>query len=165
MESKAKLLGHPIHQMLIPFPLGLLVTSLLFDAAYWFTGNGRMAEVAYWMIVVGVISGMLAAVFGAIDFWAIPKRTRAKAVGLYHGVGNVVVVGLFIVSWWMRRDAPMQPDTLAIMLSLGAVALGTVTAWLGGELVDRLGVGVDDGANLNAPSSLTHRSTQPQAGR
>jgi uncharacterized membrane protein len=157
MESRAKLFGHPIHPMLIPFPLGLLATSLVFDIIHRLTGNEPWAEVAYWMIVAGIIGGLAAAPFGWIDWFAIPDGTRAKAIGLWHGVGNVVVLVLFVVSWFLRRDAPDEPGIPAFVLSLAGVALAVVTGWLGGELVDRLGVGVDRGANLDAPSSLSDR--------
>jgi uncharacterized membrane protein len=157
MESRAKLFGHPIHPMLIPFPLGLLATSLVFDVIHRLTGNEPWAEVAYWMIVAGIIGGLAAAPFGWIDWFAIPAGTRAKSIGLWHGVGNVVVLVLFVVSWFLRRDAPVEPGILAFVLSLAGVALAVVTGWLGGELVDRLGVGVERGANLDAPSSLSNR--------
>jgi uncharacterized membrane protein len=154
MESKAKLLGHPIHQMLIVFPLGVLAMSLVFDLIARLAGSPKLHEAAFYMIAAGVISGLLAAVFGLIDFLAIPANTRAKRIGALHGVGNVVVVVLFAASWFLRRDDPANPEVLAIVLAAAAAALATVTGWLGGELVDRLGVGVDDGANLDAPSSL-----------
>src|SRR5919202_1534963 len=99
MDSKAKLFGHPIHPMLIVFPLGLLATSVVFD-----------------------------------------------------------VVAQFAASWLLRRPAPHEPAGLPLALSVVAVVLALVTGWLGGELVDRLGVGVDTGAHLNAPSSLSGRS-------
>jgi uncharacterized membrane protein len=158
MESRAKVLGHPLHQMLIVFPLGLLVTSVVFDGLYYFGGrNPRWADVSYWMIVAGLIGGVAAALPGWIDWFAIPSGTRAKAIGLWHGLGNAVgVLGLFGASWYFRKDDPGNPPDLALLLSLGGFLTGGVTAWLGGELVDRLGVGVDPGAHLNAPSSLTH---------
>ncbi|HEX2060100.1 MAG TPA: DUF2231 domain-containing protein [Thermoanaerobaculia bacterium] len=154
MEAKAKLFGHPIHQMLIVFPLGVLAMSLFFDLIALFANVPRLHEAAYYMIAGGIISGLIAAVFGLIDFLAIPRGTRAKRIGTLHGVGNVVVVLLFAISWWMRRDAPASPEVMAIILSAVAAGIATVTGWLGGELVDRLGVGVDDGAHLDAPSSL-----------
>lgn len=116
--------------------------------------------VAFYMIGVGVLGGLLSAVFGAIDWWAIPQGTRAKALGLWHGVGNVIVAALFIISWFLRRDMPAAPPSGAFVLSILAVLLGAA-AWLGGELVDRLGIGVDEGANPNAPSSLK-RTIRPQ---
>src|ERR687893_1065444 len=110
MESRAKILGHPIHQMLIPFPFGLLATAVIFDIVYLVWGNPVMATVAYWMIIAGIVGGLVAAPFGLIDYLAIPRGTRAKSVGLVHGVGNVVVLLLFVGSWLMRRDAPQLPD-------------------------------------------------------
>ena len=114
--------------------------------------------ISFDLIAAGVIGGLAAAIFGLIDWLAIPSGTRAKAVGLWHGVGNVVVVVLFSLSWLLRWSTPNGPGTLALALSFVGVALALVTGWLGGELVDRLGVGVDDGAHLDAPSSLSGRS-------
>jgi uncharacterized membrane protein len=166
MESRAKLFGHPIHPMLIVFPLGSLIAAVVFDVLYLFTGNAIFATVAFWNIAGGIIGGLAAAIFGVIDWLAISGGTRAKRVGLYHGVGNVVVVALFAASWLLRRGAPDHaPDTLAFLLAIAGVALGAVTGWLGGELVERLAVGVDDGAHLNAPSSLSGRPAREGVSR
>ena len=154
MESRAKLLGHPIHQMLIVFPLGLLAMAVIFDVLAIVLANGYWSEIAYWMIAAGVITGLLAAPFGAIDWLAIPSGTRAKRIGALHGIGNVVVVALFAVSWLIRGESPAAPHALALVLSFAAGGLALFTGWLGGELVDRLGVGVDEGAHVDAPSSL-----------
>lgn len=155
MEARAKILGHPIHQMLIPFPLGVLGMAVIFDIIAMVTELDALFTASYYMIAAGVISGLIAAVFGLIDFLGIPSGTRAKRVGALHGIGNVVVVVLFAGSWLMRRDSPSAPDTIALGLAIAGFALAGVTGWLGGELVDRLSVGVDDGAHVNAPSSLS----------
>jgi uncharacterized membrane protein len=155
MESKVKVAGHPVHPMLIVFPLGLLATAVIFDIIYLVSDNHQWTLVAYYMIGAGVIGGLAAAVPGWIDWFAIPVGTRAKSIGLLHGVGNVVVLGLFILSWVLRRGSPDVPPTGAIVSSLVGFVLAAVTGWLGGELVDRLGVGVDDGAHLDSPSSLS----------
>jgi uncharacterized membrane protein len=157
MESKAKLAGHPVHPMLIVFPLGLLGMAVIFDIIYLVSKNSRWTEVAYYNIGAGVISGLLAALVGFIDWYAIPPGTRAKRIGLLHGLGNVVVVGLFALSWMLRRPSPAAPPQGAVMLGLIGLLLALITGWLGGELVGRLGVGVDNDANLDAPSSLSHR--------
>jgi uncharacterized membrane protein len=141
--------------MLIVFPLGLLATSVVFDIVHLATGTAHFADIAFYMIISGVVGGLLAAVFGLVDWLSIPKHTRAKRVGAIHGLGNVVVTGLFAVSWLLRYDAPGAPEGIAIALSFVGAALALVTGWLGGELVDRLGVGVDSGAHLDAPSSLS----------
>ena len=158
MEARAKLFGHPIHQMLIVFPLGVLGMSFFFDLGAIFTSRPQLHAAAYYMIAAGVVTGLLAAVFGLIDFLAIPSGTRAKRIGLLHGVGNVIVVVIFVASFFARRGgSPSTPPMIAVVLSGVAVGLALITGWLGGELVDRLGVGVDDGANLDARSSLSGR--------
>lgn len=157
MDSRAKLLGHPIHQMLIVFPLGLLAMAVIFDLLAIALSNGYWSEISYWMIAAGVVTGLLAAPFGFVDWIAIPPGTRAKRIGAIHGGGNVLVVLLFALSWWLRSDDPRAPATVALLLSFAAGGLALVTGWLGGELVDRLGVGVDDGAHADAPSSLRTR--------
>lgn len=155
MESKNKLLGHPVHPMLIVFPLGLLSTAVIFDLAYVVTGNEDLAVFSFWAIAAGIVGGLVAAIFGLWDWLGLPSGTRAKRVGLWHGAGNVVVVGLFAVSWFLRvDDAAYLPDLVPLLLGLAGAALALVTAWLGGELVYRLRVGVDEGAHLDASSSL-----------
>jgi uncharacterized membrane protein len=156
MEARAKLLGHAIHPMLIVFPLGLLGMAAIFDLVFAFGGGAGFPAAAYYMIPAGIVTGLLAAVFGAVDWLAIPDGTRAKSVGLWHGVGNVVVVVLFAASWWMRGGDPNHlPSTTAVILSVAGVVLALVTGWLGGELVERLHIGVDPAANPDAPSSLS----------
>src|SRR6185312_17039241 len=91
MDSRAKLLGHPIHQMLIVFPLGLLGGSVIFDIIHMFRG-GTWSLAAEHMIGVGVITGLLAAIFGFIDWLSIPGGTRAKSIGAWHAIGNVIVL-------------------------------------------------------------------------
>jgi uncharacterized membrane protein len=159
MESRAKLLGHPIHQMLIVFPLGLLATAVIVDLVY-FAGDALIfAEVSYYLVIAGLIGGALAAPFGLVDWLAIPRGTRAKRIGALHGSGNVVVLLLFLASALLRSDLPSAPPMAAYVCSFAGAAIALVTAWLGGELVNRLGIGVSDGAHVDAPSSLRHRTT------
>ena len=163
MEAKAKLFGHSIHQMLIPFPLGLLTTAAIFDVIYLFTLSPGWATTSFYVIAAGIVGGVLAAVFGLADYLGIPKNTRARRVGFLHGVGNVIMVSLFLLSWVLRLDQPSAPVFLSIVLSVSGAALGAVTGWIGCELVDRLGVGVDDNANLDSPSSLKSRGERAAA--
>lgn len=164
MESRVKVAGHPVHPMLIVFPLGLLASAVVFDVIFLVSDNSGWTVAAYYMIGAGVIAGLAAAVPGTIDWLAIPRGTRAKRIGLLHGVGNVVVVLLFAMSWFMRRGNPGSPPTEAVVAGLLGVGIAVVTGWLGGELVGRLGVGVDVGAHLDAPSSLTGRPAASAGG-
>jgi uncharacterized membrane protein len=161
MESKIKVAGHPLHPILIVFPLGLLATAVAFDIAALVTSSNDWFHISFWIMAAGILGGLLAALPGLIDWAAIPNNTRAKAIGLWHGGGNVVVLVLFAISWLVRRAGAEVPSAGALVLSFAGLLLALVTGWLGGELVDRLGVGVDDGANLDAPSSLSGR---PAAG-
>jgi len=163
VESKAKLLGHPIHPMLIVLPLGLFIAAVVFDALYLWRGNPTFGAVGYWNIAGGIIGGLLAAVFGLVDWLAIPAGTRAKRIGLLHGGSNVIVVALFAFVWWTRSAAvDTTPSGNIFLIEVVALLLGSVAGWLGGELVDRLGVGVDDGAHLDAPSSLSGQPPRPR---
>jgi uncharacterized membrane protein len=157
MESRAKIMGHAVHPLLIVFPLGLLATAVIFDIIYLFSDRQSFAVAAAYAMGAGIIGGVVAAIFGLIDWMAIAAGTRAKRIGALHGVGNAVVVVLFLVSWLLRAggDDSWRPGVAALIFSFAGIALASVTGWLGGELVERLGVGVDEGANVNAPSSLT----------
>jgi len=135
MESRVKVAGHPLHQMLLVFPLGLLATAVVFDVIFLVTDNAAWTQAAFYMIGAGVITGVLAAVPGALDWWAIPRGTRAKRVGLIHGVGNVVVVTLFAVSWLLRRDNPTLPPTEAVVAGLVGAGIAVVTGMLGSTLL------------------------------
>jgi uncharacterized membrane protein len=156
MESRIKVLGHPVHPMLIVYPLGLLSSAVVFDIVYLATNNADLAIFSFWALAAGLLGGLAAAIFGLIDWLAIPKGTRAKRIGAFHGAGNLVVVLLFAVSFLMRIDRPAYlPDVLPFLVAFVGAGIALVTAWLGGELVYRLRVAVDDDADLDASNSLT----------
>jgi uncharacterized membrane protein len=154
-----KIFGHPVHPMLVVFPVGLFATAVIFDILYLILGRPVFPTVSFYMIAAGVVGGLLAAIFGLMDWLGLPNNSRAKFIGGWHGIGNFVIVVLFASSWFLRRgDANFVPTSLALILSFAGIGLALITAWLGGEMVFRLGVGVDPGANVNAPNSLTNQS-------
>ncbi|HEX6242362.1 MAG TPA: DUF2231 domain-containing protein [Polyangiales bacterium] len=153
MESRAKFLGHPVHQMLIPIPAGLFIVAAVLDIVDVFVEASWIPTVTFWNIVIGIGAGLFAALFGALDWTKIPAGTRAKRVGALHAVGNVLALTFFAVAVLLRGGSSAAGWT-PLVLEVMALALLGVTAWLGGELVDRMGVGVADGAHLDAPSSL-----------
>lgn len=155
MRSRATFLGHAVHPMLIVFPIGLLTTAVIFDVIQIVTDNPRWGEVSFAMISAGLIGGAASAIFGVIDWLGIPRGTRAKRIGLFHGFGNAFVLLLFGMSWFSRMLEPSTPSPMAVGLGIVGVILMGVTGWLGGELIARLGVSVDEGAHVNAPSSLS----------
>jgi uncharacterized membrane protein len=165
MEAKAKLLGHPIHQMVIVLPLGLLIAAWIADLGFYLSGFAILAEVAYWNTIGGIATGLFAAIFGFIDWLAIPNNTRAKSVGVWHASFNVLVLLLFTGSLVLRHSIDGHlPNLLSFGCATAGVIVGGVSGWLGGELVNRLGIGVSSNANVNAPSSLSGRSASEHAG-
>src|SRR5689334_4935974 len=99
MQGKARLAGHAVHPMLMVFPLGLLGMSVVFDIIGLATKSVVWGTVAYWNIAAGLVSGLIAGAFGLVDYLSIPSGTRAARVGLFHALLNVVVLGLFAVSF------------------------------------------------------------------
>jgi uncharacterized membrane protein len=156
MHARARVMGHAIHPLLIVFPLGLLSTAVIFDIIYLATDRDSFSFAAAYAIGIGIIGGLVAAVFGLIDATGIPSGTRARRIALVHGGGNVVVVALFAVSWFLRASATDWKSPIALVFSFAGIVLAVFTGWLGGELVERLGVGVDDDAGLNASNSMSH---------
>jgi uncharacterized membrane protein len=165
MEAKARLLGHPIQQMVIVLPLGLLIAAWLADIGFFASGVSALAEVAYWNTLVGIVWSLFAAIFGLIDWVAIPLNTRAKTVGAWHAGLNVVLLLLFTGSLLIRHKIiGHAPTMVAFACATAGIVIGMLSGWLGGELVNPLGVGVSPGANVNAPNSLSGRSASEGAG-
>jgi uncharacterized membrane protein len=156
MESKAKIFGHPIHPILVVFPIGLFAMAVISDIVSLISPDRIFSAVAYYDISGGLIVGFLAALFGWYEWTHIPNDTRAKSVASIHGLGNLILIVLFLISWIIRRgETNFVPSTAALILSFLGIGLGLVTAWLGGELIYRLDIGVDTSANVDAPNSLT----------
>jgi uncharacterized membrane protein len=166
MESRVKVLGHPLHPMLVVVPLGSFIAAVIVDVAAIVAGNPTLSVVGFWNIAIGVVGGLLAAAFGLADWLNIPGKTRAKRIGLMHGALNVIVTATFALVWILRYgSADVTPSTTLLAIEVAALVGGAVAGWLGGELVDRLGVGVDEGAHLNAPNSLSGRPAHTGSSR
>jgi uncharacterized membrane protein len=153
VHTRARFLGHPVNQMRVVFPLGLLATAVVFDVIHLVGGSQVMAAMSYWMIAAGLVGGVVAAPFDPVDWLGIPKGTRARRIGAMHRLGNVLVLLLFGLSF-VLRDRSYAPEIGQAVWAFAGAAIALVAAWLGGELVDRLSVGGDEDAGVNAPSSL-----------
>jgi uncharacterized membrane protein len=168
MKTRVVVAGHAVHPMLIVFPLGLLATSIVWDICALATKDPSWASISFWTIVAGVAGALLAAVPGFIDWLGIPRGTRARAIGLYHMVINLAVVALFAISLigrWMTPGGYALAGPGWMVLGWIGVGLAIVSSWLGGELVETLGVSVHEGANPDSPSSLHRgRGYAPPAG-
>ena len=158
MQSRIRALGHPVHPMLVTFPIALFSTGFIFDAVALFSDNGTFSQVGFWCITVGLIGAVLAALTGTADWTRVPANTRAKSVGVRHGLLNALAVVLFLISWVVRINTDAHRASAAlVVVELVAVGVAGASAWLGGELVGRLGIGVHEDARPDAPSSLRAR--------
>ncbi len=158
MRTPANIARHPMHPMLVPIPIGLWIFSLVCDVVY-FSGWGGEAwrTVAFYNMVGGVIGALVAAIPGLIDLLSLPPEPRRTA--LVHMSINLTIVALYVVNIWLRIA---NPDQLRVpfALSLIAVALLTVSGWLGGKMVYEHGVAVDTGeasTGARAPASRQAR--------
>ncbi|KWX08277.1 membrane protein, partial [Carbonactinospora thermoautotrophica] len=125
MRSRARMLGHPVHPMLVVLPLGLLIGAVLFDILYLIFGGTTFPLVAGYTMAAGIIGGLVAGVFGLVDWMAIPPRTRARRIGTLHGLGNVLVLVLFGLSWLLRYpETDWRPNEFALTLSFVGIVLG-----------------------------------------
>jgi uncharacterized membrane protein len=139
--------GHPFHPILVTIPIGAWVASLVFDIATRVDGNGSqpLVEASYWLIGLGVIGALLAALFGLMDLIRIPRGTRALRYGLMHLALNLTVVALFVVDFIWRHDGYYENarvGTGQLILSAVAIGLLLVSGWIGGMLAYRFGVRV-----------------------
>ena len=146
MASPASFMRHPIHPMLIPFPIALWVFSLMADVVYLWRGNAWWEWVAYWTLLAGCLGAVAAAVFGIIDYFSIKDKQVAKIAG-WHARLNILALVLFAASWYLRRGVDLtNPNgklTVPIVLSVVGVITVTISGWLGGELVFKHGVAVN----------------------
>lgn len=165
MRSRVRAAGHAVHPILIVFPLGLLTTAVGFDVLYLVTGRESFQFTSAHLIAAGVLMGVVTAATGWLDWWLVtPRGTRARRIGLLHGLVNAAVLVLFAVSWLLRLGAqdwaPTWPALIAAWLGVLGGGLG---GWLGGELVERLGISVEEGANPDASSSLSGEAVSGRA--
>jgi uncharacterized membrane protein len=140
--SRAAIAGHPIHPMLVPFPIAFLVGALVVDVVFASTGNVFWAEAGFWLLAAGIVMGALAAVFGLVDFLSL-ARVRALNAAWMHFLGNGAAMVLAIWNLAQRWGDPATGASgLGIALSAIVVAILLVTGWLGGELSYRYRIGV-----------------------
>lgn len=142
LGSTARIVGHPIHPILVPFPIVCFVGTLLTDLTYWYTAEMMWADFSAWLVTVGVIMGWLAAVAGLIDFLS-NRFIREQAPAWPHALGNLLALVLATLNMLVHtRDAWTSVVPWGIVLSALVVLILLVTGWLGWSLVYRHGVGV-----------------------
>ena len=147
MSSPASVAGHPIHPMIIPFPIGLWVFSLIADIIYLWRDNPVWRDyVAFYTLLAGIIGAAVAAVFGIIDWLSIKDR-ETKKVADWHARLNVIALLVFAASFYLRTTngsgLTSGSFNIPFALSILVVILIAISGYLGGELVFKHGVAVN----------------------
>jgi uncharacterized membrane protein len=151
MRTPANIAGHPIHPMLVTIPIGLWIFSLVCDFVAMRSANPETWNiVALYALIGGIVGALAAALPGLIDLMSLQDRA-IKKTGLVHMTINLTVVALYVVNAWLRHNG--QAGNLPFILSLVAVAMLTVSGWLGGKMVYLAGVGVSSEAPQDADAA------------
>jgi len=134
-QSTAKIGGHPLHPMIVPFPIAFFATALLCDLAYWTSGNAAWPTASIWLIGAGIVMALVAALGGFTDLLG-DRRIRELSAVWWHFIGNLVLVAIEVINWVIRfqgGDRAVLPG--GIVLSFVAVCLMLFTGWKGWEMV------------------------------
>jgi uncharacterized membrane protein len=143
-QSTARIAGHPIHPMIVPFPIAFFVAAFVTDLMFISNGEAGWATASMWLLGAGLVTAALAAVAGLIDFFGEP-RIRGFYDAWAHLIGNLTAVVLEAVNLFLRYAGGSDVvDSTGVILSGLAVLLLLYTGWKGGELVYRHRVGVAD---------------------
>lgn len=145
-RSTAKIGTHPIHPMLVPFPIVCFVLTFVCDILYT-QGHTELATPSIWLLCIGLLMGALAAVAGLTDYLG-DERLRGLADALKHMLANVTVVVLEIVNLFLRVKDSTSIGSTGVYISLVVILLLLYSGWKGGDLVYRHGVGVHDTSNF-----------------
>jgi uncharacterized membrane protein len=151
MHTPATIKKHPLHPMLVAFPIGLLTFSLISDLialARW--GGDNWNVVALYTLGAGIISALVAAVPGLIDLLSL-QDPGLKKKGIIHAVIMLITVGIFVVGFFVRIQSA-EDSKLPVLLSAIGVLFMMIGGWIGAELVHHFGVGVD-GSAVNRPTA------------
>lgn len=143
MKSKVNIGSHPLHPILIPFPIAFFTGTLLCHLAGWWLNKPDLLSTAYYLNIGGIVFALLAAVPGFIDFlYTVPPKSSGKKRAAKHGIINMVMLVCFIIAFLYRREETPNQFILASLEIIG-VSLMIIAGWLGGTLVYRNQIGVD----------------------
>ena len=162
-NSTAKIAGHPIHPMLITLPIAFFLATLACDIVYANNGREDWAEAALWLVGAGVVTALVAALAGFIDFFG-EERIRYLADAWRHMIGNLVAVSLAAISWILRATQGAEEAVMpwGITLSVAVALILGYTGWKGGDLVYRHRIGVQE---METPASTVETQATRQRER
>jgi uncharacterized membrane protein/nitrite reductase/ring-hydroxylating ferredoxin subunit len=144
MKSKAVVMGHPLHPMLIPFPFAFLTGAVLFDAAGAWLENPSLWTTGGWLGLAGIFTGILAAVPGIVDYlYVVPPASSGKRRATKHALANAGALLLFGAAAVIRGGPSIAPGLAGLILEIAGLALLSAGGWMGGTLVYRNQIAVD----------------------
>lgn len=141
IPSRVAVMQHPLHPMVVVFPISFLMFTVLSDAVFWWQGDAFWALVSFWLSTVGLGMGVLAALLGLADF-ILMKKVRQHVVAWSHMVVGIMVLSLAATNVQLRWDDPVTavlPWGIAVSAVLALMV--SITGWLGGTLTFRHGIG------------------------
>jgi uncharacterized membrane protein len=159
-HSTAKVAGHPLHPMIVPFPIAFFATTLACDLAFWISGNPRWATASLWLLGAGIIMALIAALGGITDFIG-DRRIRDLSAAWWHFLMNLLLVAIEAVNWFIRFEGGENAVLPAgIALSFVAVCVMLFTGWKGWEMVylHRVGIAEEGEEPMISSANLSHRS-------
>lgn len=140
MKSKANIQTHPIHPLLIPFPIAFLMGTLLFDLLAIITPGKNFWQTGQYLEAAGIISALVTAVPGIIDYkYTVPPQSSAKKRAVKHGLVNTAMLVIFLIAFLLRTDDSSIP---VLALEAGGAVLLCIAGWMGGTLVHRNQIGI-----------------------
>ena len=143
MKSKAHLKSHPLHPILVAFPIAFFIGTLVFDGLFAISGNSSFWQTGYYLAIAGIIGALLAAVPGAIDyFFTVPPKSSAKKRATQHALINLINVALFAFALYYRRTTDASTSVVLVIEATGIILL-SIAGWMGGTLVHRNQIGID----------------------
>jgi uncharacterized membrane protein len=152
--SSATIKNHPIHPMMVVFPISTMVGVVVTDLVYLLTNDSFWAYASYWLVLAAVVTGIAASIFGLVDF-LLNARIRRIRTAWFHLIGNLVLMAFVIVNFMIRNDDYVNTILpWGIVLSISSVIVLSFAAWFGGELVFHHKVGID---SRNAEKSEVQR--------
>jgi len=140
-QSTARIAGHPIHPMLIPFPIVCFILTFVCDILYT-RGHTELATPSKWLLAIGLVMAALAAAAGLTDFLGEKRIQGADAIK--HAIANVTAVVLELVNLLLRRGNDGFIGSTGVYISLVVVLILLYSGWKGGDLVFKHGMGVRD---------------------
>jgi uncharacterized membrane protein len=151
IPSTVAIAKHPLHPLIVTFPIAFLSGAAGADLGYWLTGDYFWARAAIWLIGAGFISGLVAALTGMLDFLRI-DRVRKRSAGWIHMSGNIAAMALTLANWalrWNNVEGAILP--IGLIISVVVASLLAITGWFGAELIYRHKIAVIGDSSRSEP--------------